>query len=143
MGPTDRQSEFRGLGRPVGEGSTEAQRWLTALGRVSPACRWRSSVVGALARRNRVACSGIVHGVGVPPYWPSAPANQRTEGGNLAERTHEASDRAQYPSDDDGSYRLGQIKRVWDARQGGSAQNPREIETHGIEWMSVACGRQA
>ncbi len=24
------------LGRPVGEGSTEAQRWLTALGRVSP-----------------------------------------------------------------------------------------------------------
>ncbi len=36
------------LGRPVGEGSTEAQRWLTALGRVSPACRWRSSVVGAL-----------------------------------------------------------------------------------------------
>ncbi len=53
------------LGRPVGEGSTEAQRWLTALGQVSPACRWRSSVVGALARRTRVACSGIVQGVGV------------------------------------------------------------------------------
>ncbi len=33
------------LGRPVGAGSTEAQRWLTALGRVSPARRWRSSVV--------------------------------------------------------------------------------------------------
>ncbi len=54
------------LGRPVEEGSTEAQRWLTALGRVSPARRWRSSVVEALARRTRVACSGIVHGVGVP-----------------------------------------------------------------------------
>ncbi len=35
------------LGRPVGEGSTEAQRWLTALGRVSPmdpSClQWDSS----------------------------------------------------------------------------------------------------
>ncbi len=51
---------FMVLGRPVGAGSTEAQRWLTALGRVSPARRWRSSVVGALARRTRVACSGIV-----------------------------------------------------------------------------------
>ncbi len=28
------------LGRPVEAGSTEAQRWLTALGRVSPARRW-------------------------------------------------------------------------------------------------------
>ncbi len=36
-----------------------------------------------------------------------------------------------------------QIKRVWDARQGGSHNIRREIETHGIEWMSVACGRQA
>ncbi len=55
------------LGRPVGEGSTEA------LGRVSPACRWRSSVVGALARRTRVACSGIVHGVGVPALLAISP----------------------------------------------------------------------
>ncbi len=36
-----------------------------------------------------------------------------------------------------------QIKRVWDTRQGGSHNIRREIETHGIEWMSVACGRQA
>ncbi len=36
-----------------------------------------------------------------------------------------------------------QIKRVWDARQGGSRNIRWEIETHGIEWMSVACGRQA
>ncbi len=36
-----------------------------------------------------------------------------------------------------------QIKRVLDARQGGSHNIRREIETHGIEWMSVACGRQA
>ncbi len=36
-----------------------------------------------------------------------------------------------------------QIKRVWDARQGGSHNIRREIETHGIEWMSVACRRQA
>ncbi len=36
-----------------------------------------------------------------------------------------------------------QIKRVWDAQQGGSHNIRREIETHGIEWMSVACGRQA
>ncbi len=61
------------LGRPVGEGSTEAQRWLTALGRVSPAHQWRSSVVGALARRTRVACSGIVHGVGVPALLAISP----------------------------------------------------------------------
>ncbi len=54
------------LGRPVGAGSTEAQQWLTALGRVSPARRWRSSMVRALAGRSRVACSEIVHGVGVP-----------------------------------------------------------------------------
>ncbi len=60
------------LGRPVGEGSTEAQRWLTALGRVSPARRWRSSVVEALVRRTRVACSGIVHGVGVPWTIPGS-----------------------------------------------------------------------
>ncbi len=63
--PTDRRSELRGFGATGREGSTEAQRWLTALGRVSPARRWRSSVVEALARRTRVACSGIVHGVGV------------------------------------------------------------------------------
>ncbi len=61
------------LGRPVGEGSTGAQRWLTALGRVSPARRWKSSVVGALARRTRVACSGIVHGVGVPALLAISP----------------------------------------------------------------------
>ncbi len=61
------------LGRPVGEGSTEAQRWLTALGRVSPARRWRSSLVGALARRTRVAYSGIVHGVGVPALLAISP----------------------------------------------------------------------
>ncbi len=36
-----------------------------------------------------------------------------------------------------------QIKRVLDARQGGSRNIRWEIETHGIEWMSVACGRQA
>ncbi len=58
------------LGRPGREGSTEAQRWLTALGRVS---RWRSSVVEALARRTRVACSGIVHGVGVPALLAISP----------------------------------------------------------------------
>ncbi len=61
------------LGRPVGEGSTEAQRWLTALGWVSPAHRWRSSVVEALSRRTRVAC-GI---------WPRGPMKPPT--------------RAQYP----------------------------------------------
>ncbi len=85
------------LGQPVGEGSTEAQRWLTALGRVSPACRWRSSVVGALARRTRVACSGIVHGVGVPALLAVSPCKSEDRGQYLAERTHEASDRAQYP----------------------------------------------
>ncbi len=46
------------LGRPVGAG---------------PARRWRSSVVGALARRTRVACSGIVHGVDVPALLAISP----------------------------------------------------------------------
>ncbi|KAF4097843.1 hypothetical protein G5714_021851 [Onychostoma macrolepis] len=38
---------------------------LITLGQVSPARRWRSSVVKALTRRTRVAFSGIDHGVGV------------------------------------------------------------------------------
>ncbi len=38
-------------------------------------------MIGALARRTRVACSGIVHGVGVPALLAISPANQRTEGG--------------------------------------------------------------
>ncbi len=43
------------------------------LGRVSPVRRWRSSVVEALARRTRVACSGIGHGVGVPALLAVSP----------------------------------------------------------------------
>ncbi len=35
------------------------------------------------------------------------------------------------------------MPQVWDARQGGFHNIRREIETHSIEWMSVACGRQA
>ncbi len=97
--PTAGGVNFVVLGQPVGEGSTEAQRWLTALGRVSPACRWRSSVVGALARRTRVACSGIVHGVGVPALLAVSPCQIRgTEGSSIWPRgPNEASDRAQYP----------------------------------------------
>ncbi len=93
------------LGRPVGAGSTEAQRWLTALGRVSPARRWRSSVVGALARRTRVACNGIVHGVGVPALLAISPCQSEDRGRYLAERTHEASDNT--PPSPDG--RMGSI----------------------------------
>ncbi len=48
-----------------------------------------------------------------------------------------------YPPTDGWVLSARQIKRVWDAQQGGSHNIRREIETHGIEWMSVACGRQA
>ncbi len=47
------------------------------------------------------------------------------------------------PSSDGWVLSAGQIKRVWDARQGDFHNIRWEIETHGIEWMSVACGRQA
>ncbi len=58
------------LGRPVGAGSTEAQRWLTALGRVSPARQWRSSVVG-VRRAGKDRKSKIV--------WPGAPRRRPKE----------------------------------------------------------------
>ncbi len=54
------------LGRPVGGGLNRGPAMAHRLGRESPVRRWRSSVVEALARRTRVACSGIGYGVGVP-----------------------------------------------------------------------------
>ncbi|KAF4113213.1 hypothetical protein G5714_005758 [Onychostoma macrolepis] len=52
------------------------------------------------------------------PYWPSAPADQRTEGGIWPRGPMKPPTRAQYSV-------IGQ-----------------DIKTHGIEWMSLTCGRQ-
>ncbi len=62
---------------------------------------------------------------------------------------------SQHPMGDrDSRHRMGErrlslgrptrsVARVWDVQQGGSRNIRWEIETHGIEWVSVACGRQA
>ncbi|KAF4114260.1 hypothetical protein G5714_004483 [Onychostoma macrolepis] len=52
----------------------------------------RSSVVKALARRTRVACSGIDHGVGVRALLAVSPCWSEDRGRRLVKRTHEASD---------------------------------------------------
>ncbi|KAF4099852.1 hypothetical protein G5714_019978 [Onychostoma macrolepis] len=75
------------------------------------------------------------------PYWPSAPADQRTEGGDLPREPMKPPTGAP-PSPDEWVLLAWQIKRVLDVRQGGSRDIRREIKTHGIEWMSLTCGRQ-
>ncbi len=96
-------------------------------GQEDPSClQWDSS----RSRRNRL-------------YWPSAPANQRTEGGIWPRGPMKPPIGHNTPPTDGWVLSAEQIKRVWDAQQGGSRNIRWEIETHGIEWMSVACGRQA
>ncbi len=74
--------------------------------------------------------------------WPSAPANQRTEGGIWPRGPMKPPIGHNTPPTDGWVLSAEQIKRVWDAQQGGSRNIRWEIETRGIEWMNVACGRQ-
>ncbi len=71
--PTDCRSELRGFRATSRGGLNRGPAMAHSLGRVSPVRRWRSSEVEALARRTRVACSGIGHGVGVPALLAVSP----------------------------------------------------------------------